>query len=304
MASHSKPVLARSLEAADVGEALYISRQGAVVRPWWLRLPRWAWVVALFGGGMLLAELLLATVGPAAWLVWMVLAVPITIVAAWRQRHVGRLRQAVALSVSGRLDEAYAVLSALERRRLSPRVRLATEMRLGAVTWQRGALEEAKVHLDRAIESHRRGVEHVLARFMRAELSAVQGDIDDARRRESELAELAGLFHGDLFTACRQSLALVIAFHGNDPDGLPDRDTLYIWAKEALARTRFGGMLVTLSWAFARRGDAEMAQHLLQEAPARLTNEHLAKTHPRVQAYLERVGHSTEDLRSLPPTRA
>lgn len=154
-----------------------------------------------------------------------------TMVAAWRQRHVGELRQAVVLYTNGRLDEAHALLSAVEKRRLSPRVRLATEMRLGAVSWQRGGLEEAKIHLDRAIGGdQRRGIDHTLARFTRAELSAVQGDLDDARRRAAELAELPELPPGDAMTMVRQSLALVIAFHADDPGSLPDDDTIHLHA--------------------------------------------------------------------------
>lgn len=47
--------------------------------------------------------------------------------------------------------------------------------------------------------------------------------------------------------------------------------TLHQWAREALGRTGFGQILVSLAWAFDRRGDEAMARHLLAEAPARAT---------------------------------
>ena len=79
-----------------------------------------------------------------------------------------------------------------------------------------------------------------------------------------------------------QATELKIAADADAPDALPDNDTLHGWARAALGRTRFGEMLVALAWAFHRRGDDDMARHLLAEAPSRIPRSSLEKTSPRV----------------------
>jgi hypothetical protein len=46
-------------------------------------------------------------------------------------------------------------------------------------------------------------------------------------------------------------------------------------------------MLVTLAWAFHRRGDDDMARHLLGEAPSRTPRSTLPATAPRLHAWAE-----------------
>ena len=76
-----------------------------------------------------------------------------------------------------------------------------------------------------------------------------------------------------------------IAAEADKPDVLPDDDTLHRWARSALGRTKFGELLVSLAWAFDRRGDDDMARHLLAEAPSRIPRWSLDKTAPRLNAW-------------------
>jgi hypothetical protein len=82
-----------------------------------------------------------------------------------------------------------------------------------------------------------------------------------------------------------QGTELKIAADADAPDALPDDNALHGWARAALGRSRFGDMLVSLAWAFHRRGDDDMARHLLAEAPSRITRSSLPRTSPRLHAW-------------------
>jgi len=82
-----------------------------------------------------------------------------------------------------------------------------------------------------------------------------------------------------------QGTELKIAVEADAPDTLPDDDTLHRWARAALGRSRFGELLVSLAWAFHRRGDDDMARHLLAEAPSRIPRWSLRETSPRLDAW-------------------
>jgi hypothetical protein len=79
----------------------------------------------------------------------------------------------------------------------------------------------------------------------------------------------------------------MIAFHAGDARRLPDDEELYDWAKAALRTSRFGVSVALLAWAFAERGDAEMAGHMLREAPTRLATEFLPESAPRLSKWLD-----------------
>jgi hypothetical protein len=90
--------------------------------------------------------------------------------------------------------------------------------------------------------------------------------------------------YGQLMT---HGVQLDLAFHADVPGSLPDDAALHEWARAALARTAFGLLLVQLAWAFHRRGDDDMARHLLAESSSRLPNgdAELRLATPRVAAW-------------------
>ncbi len=274
-----KLVPASSLASARPGEVLFVDRQGRVRQP-----PARATVYAISTtiGGVL---------GAAVVLTKSVLVGVVPVVALWvwvlrRERWARPLRTACRLLASRRHDEAAAAFTALEGRRLPAKVRAMLDVRVGILAWRRGALDEAAARLDRAAAVLGPDpIDGRHARFARAELAAVAGDLDRARRMQ---AELAGGPTTELWELHRQSLALVVAFHADDPSLLPDDDALYEWAKAALGRSRFGAMLVSLAWAFGRRGHDDMARHLLDEAPARLDGDDLELFYPKLGAWYAR----------------
>jgi hypothetical protein len=78
---------------------------------------------------------------------------------------------------------------------------------------------------------------------------------------------------------------LFLGFCRNDASRLPD--DLHPWARAALQTNVFGGNLVLLSWAYDRRGDADMAGHLLRESESRLERWHLDRTFPAVWRWVQ-----------------
>jgi hypothetical protein len=287
----NKLVPARSLASAEVGQVLYIDRTGDVLGPGRLRTR--AAAVGLAAGGIAATGGLLYgfMFGPAAGIG---LTAAIAALVFWRSRHLRPFRAAVALLAAGQRDEGYAALLALESKSLSPRLRDAVAARLAAAAWLRGALDEAAQRYDRLLPRLARGrkaTEYWLCGFQRAQLAAAQGDLERARRMQDELRSAP---RGQIFELMEQSLALTVAFYADTPAVLPDDETLHGWVRAALGRTRFGGMLVTLSWAFHRRGDAGLAAHLLAEAPARLEGAFLADTFPKVQAWLDEHAEQTD----------
>ena len=82
-------------------------------------------------------------------------------------------------------------------------------------------------------------------------------------------------------------------------DRLPDDSELYEWAKAALRTSRFGVSVVLLAWAFRKRGDEDMAGHMLREAPARLETEFLAECAPKLAAWLAAQPPPSDDAVAL-----
>jgi tetratricopeptide (TPR) repeat protein len=132
------------------------------------------------------------------------------------------------------------------------------------------------------------------AEMLRAALLASLGQLDEARRQRDAVAAQIEAWEaqrrrprGEIHDVALQALDLSIAFHADTPERLPDDQILHDWARAALLRNQFGGMLVYLAWAFDRRGDADMARHLLSEAPARMPRSSLAAEAPRLQAWAD-----------------
>jgi tetratricopeptide (TPR) repeat protein len=276
--------LARSLKAATVGEVMALDERGDVVDPKRSRLQgARLWLGATAIGGLGWASV--ATLGGAAFLGPAFLVGCLGLM-AWESRRLGELKRAIALAAAGRRDEAAAAFAALEGRRAAPPLRATIDYWLGSLAWQKGDLVEAERRLEAALavtaSSRRLDVLRWIIEFSRAQLFAVKGEIEKAKRVR---AELEAAPDGEYFRLARMLTDLTIAFHRDSPDGLPD--DLHEWAREALEMNRFGHGLVLLSWAYAARGDQDMAAHLLREAPDRLEASFLPESDPALNTWME-----------------
>jgi tetratricopeptide (TPR) repeat protein len=276
--------LARSLKDATVGEVMALDERGDVVDPRRSRLQSVRlWVGASAIGVVGWASV--ATLGGAALLGPAFFAACLGLM-AWESRRLGDLKRAIALAAAGRRDEAAAAFAELEGRRAAPPLRGTIDYWLGTLAWQKGDLVEAERRLEAALavaaSSRRLDVLRWIIEFSRAQLFAVKGELDKAVRVRTELAAAPD---GDYFRLARMLTDLTIAFHRGSADGLPD--DLHDWAREALEMNRFGHGLVLLSWAYAARGDEDMAAHLLREAPDRLEASFLPECDPKLHAWME-----------------
>ena len=213
------------------------------------------------------------------------------------------MRSALADVAACRWEAAHSALLALERkrspagRRPTAQVMLATlESLLGQPQQALDRIERAQAALAKLRESSR--VLRCQATAVRAAALATLERFDDARRARDQLVREAAVAaggsdrpRGDYLDMLVQATELKIAADADTPDALPDDDTLHRWARAALGRTRFGEMLVCLAWAFHRRGDDDMARHLLTEAPSRIPRSSLETTSPRLHAWAKERAH-------------
>jgi hypothetical protein len=289
--------LARSLAEAAPGEALMIGARGQTLGPRqvaMIKLGPWA------------------TAGAAAavaGLAWGVLFSPLAGVVAtiatgaltrFQLRHWPALRTAVALSAAYRWEEAHSALLALEQKKLPRAHRESVQVSLGALDALLGRPEAALHRLD-AVLSCLSGSSKSDRIFNRWRAAAVRGGVlaglgrlDEARRQRDELAgeitareARSGRPRGDFLEMLLQSVQLRVAFEADAPGELPDDATLHQWARHLLGCTQFGETLVSLAWAFHRRGDDDMARHLLAEAPSRSPRSSLPTAAPRLHAWAQ-----------------
>jgi tetratricopeptide (TPR) repeat protein len=273
---------ARSVAGAKPGEMLVVDRRGNLVSPGaqalraiggWSLMAGAVGAIALVYGAMFGA---VAGVGASVATAGFV---------AYRMRHWPALRQANALLVANRWEEARERFAALDQRRLPAAWRPHVRAKLAVVDYLLGDLEGALRRADQLVATVP-GASLIgwQARFLRAGALAHLGRIAAARSARDQLSTAPD---SELFELMGQSLELAIAFEADAPGELPDDDTLHDWARAALGRTQFGDLLVSLAWAFEARGDVEMARHLLAEASSRIPRDSLPAVAPRLHAWAE-----------------
>jgi hypothetical protein len=292
---HPRP--ARSVAEAAPGEMIYIDRRAEVIGP------RRLLAMKVGGWTMLGGTVLASGILYGFWfspLVGVAVAGAVGGFAWFRLRHWPAFRTAIALMAAYRWEEGHAALLALERKSLSASWRRQVQIGLAALEVLLGQPETALGRLDRAREQLRgssRGYAMLTrwrAASIRAGVLARLGRLDEARQQRDELvAEIAawekrrGRPRGEILDIYVQSAQLTVAFEADAPGELPDDETLHKWARAALARTKFGELLVGLAWAFHRRGDSDMALHLLAESASRIVRPSLPVTAPRLHAWAE-----------------
>ncbi len=274
-----------SLDTAKPGEVLLLDDQGRVLGPKAMRrasVVGWGVVGSVVGIG---AGAVGVLVSPIAGV--LVGAVTMGFL-VWQLRHGREFQRALALASAGRRDEAYAIVTTLEGRQLGNQFPPFIDYLAGKLEWQRGNFDAALGRYERALgalarmRGRGRGM-YWICTFDRVQLLAAMDRLADARAARAELEEAP---RGDYFAMELALTDLMIAFHAGDVALLPPDEELFEWAKAALRTSRFGASVVLLAWAFGARGEADMAEHLLREAPARLETEFLPQTAPKLDAWL------------------
>ena len=292
----SRLPVARSLADAAPGEMVIVNRHGQSLttrQATRSTVASWAIIIASpVAVGFIYGALLSPLVGVVA-------GAALQLVTFFRLRHWPAMRGAIAHAVASQWEDAHAALLDLEKKRLPAHQRVTAQVLLAALEELLGQPQQAIDRLDRvhADLSTWRTRSHVLrcqAASLKAEALATLGRLDEARRARDELVREAaaatgapGRARGDYLEMIVQGAELKIAVEADTPDALPDDNTLHLWARAALGRSRFGEMLVSLAWAFHRRGDDDMARHLLAEAPSRIPRSSLPQTSPRLHAFAQ-----------------
>ena len=289
-----KAQIARSLDTAQKGELVYLNARGQVVSKTGMRVRQvflWTWVVACwtYAGSMVgVTSGALAGVG--------VVLVGVAFTARYLI-YTPAIRHGNALVANHRWDEALAAFDALEKRRMPRALKRSVSAAIGELLAATGRHEEGLVRIDAELARQRRAWTRIAKlkrwrlQMVRASVLARLGRIEEARRQRDEAqakakpATLASEY-GQMLT---HSVALDIAFHADAPADLPDDTVLHGWARGALARTAFGVIVVELAWAFHRRGDDDMARHLLAESTSRMSarGEELRRGYPRLAAWAD-----------------
>jgi len=294
-AKPARLVVARSLAAAAPGETVFVDQRGQSLSPRQVTTMKavfWTFMVAAGAlVGVLYADLFSPTVG-------VITAVAAELLAISRMRHWPAYRGAMAQAAAYQWEDARVALLALEAKRLPAGYRQPVQVVLAELDALLGQPQAAVDRLARTQTKRARwrGYGSRLLRcqaaWVRAGALATLGRFDEARRARDDLVEEAAAMtgasdrrRGDYLEMLVQLTELAIAAAADTPDALPDPDTLHQWARAALGRTRFGELLVSLAWAFHRRGDDDMARHLLAEAPSRIPRWSLDRTSPRLDAW-------------------
>jgi hypothetical protein len=289
-----KAQIARSVATARKGELIYLDTRGRVVSKLGLRVryaAMWTWAAACWTyAGVSVGWVSGALAGAGVVLFGMAATARYMIYAP-------AIRRANALLANHRREEASAAFLALEKRRLPRAIRRSVSAAIGSLDVCLGRPEQGLVRIDAALAQLRRPwfsirrLQRWRLSMVRASVLALLGRHEEARRQRDDAQakihpRVLASDYGQLLT---QSVALDLAFHADTPETLPNDAVLHEWARAALARTVFGMLLVELAWAFHRRGDDDMARHVLAESASRLPNgpDELRQAAPRLAAWAE-----------------
>jgi hypothetical protein len=297
----SRLAIARSLADAAPGELVALNRRGQTMTPRQVTAMKAASWTTLVACGAFVGVLYGNLFSPLAGVI---AGIGLELVMLFKMRHWPAFRAAMAQAAASRWEAAYSALLDLERKRLPPGQRGTAQVMLAALESLLGRPQQAldrvaRVRSDRSRQRRATRIQRCQLAAIRAGALATLGRFDEAWQARDELVREAAAAtgganrpRGDYIDMLVQSIELQIAAAADRPEALPDDDTLHQWARSALGRTKFGEMLVSLAWVFHRRGDDDMARHLLSEAPSRIARATLGTTSPRLAAWAKETARA------------
>lgn len=275
--------LARSLNEAGPRTFVYVDSKGRVRSPVRYKaiqaLGYSALATIVVGSAAVYASLF----GPMGVLVGVVFAM----VAGRSLMITSQINRAALLSSHDRLDEAELILRRLLKRRvLARRLRALVHHNLGAVATRRGDHREALAELRLAVGMYQaawRRSPH-LRSCQYGEVIALcnLGQADEAHGRLLALREEP---EGDYLQVKHWTTDLYVSFCRGE-DRL-EEGALWDRAQRALRITSSAALLGLCAWGYQRKGDTDMAWHLLREAYDRLEGVPLRRTMPPLWRWME-----------------
>ena len=206
------------------------------------------------------------------------------------ERRRRRLGQAATLIGKGRLIEAEALCREVLGGRGGARALMAAAHHdLSVIATRRGDQEEALLHLRAAIRlahsAWRRSVQVEVLAYQEIRLLVALGRVGEARARMQARGDEP---EGDYLRLLHATAELAVCFGEN----VPPRDEDVLWERSRAALRISQGAVELLglcAWAFDRRGDGDMADHLAGEARERAEAEDRAAL-PALWAWIDQRG--------------
>jgi hypothetical protein len=274
-----QPKVVYSLQSARPGDLLSLDRQGRVRSRAEVRRTTAFGVfrLGLVGGfvGLLWAGLAGSAV---AGIVAGAATSALLLLRARRTRRA--LTRASGLLASARLTEARVAIEALSRRALDAGSRFARDYLDYLADWMMGERASALAKCQRL---HQGSPGRGRVTCDRVWLLAVAGRGQEARAAFESAPRLT---QGEWAGLRRVGAELRLAFLEDELPSTFDNERLHHWARAVLATSLFGPLCALLAWAFDKRGDAEMAEHMLEETPARLGRSSLEHLDPPLAAWV------------------
>jgi len=267
--------LADDLQSAKPRQLVYVDRQGRVQSARRYRTMNrlgYGMIFAVSSGALVLYGMALGLGGVA-------IAAGAVGVGVLPWIHYRRLSRGVAHLVRDELDQAEALFQKVAGGSLASRqMRACALHNLGAVATRRQQFETALDWQQRARALFRRIRRKPVHAHM-ADLATVHslielGRLDGAEALLAEIRET--LPEGEYLQVQRWSAEVYLAMVGGSHQ-LSD-DELHVRARTALQITSAVGLLLLLSWAYWKSGDADQAGHLMGQAFDRPEGLHLVET--------------------------
>jgi len=269
--------IADKLTSLQADQQVYIDRDGRVVDRKFRRRR-----YAVYFGGLGAACTIALVLNPAFGLVYTgVLGAMV----ARRFRRAAQVERIPRLIRAQRFEEAERELAALEQR---------GQRAFGAygrclIACHRGQLDAALAEARRCEgltrDRPRFQTLHWNAQFLLASLLLEQGLFGEG---EAAVEAAMKAPDGEYYATLKLGLAVLRAFVTDQPESLGSDDELHDRVRVALRYNHDGMTVALLGWAYERRGDADMAAHMVAEAPARFLwgAELIERMHPRVWTWL------------------
>lgn len=256
------PAMAKDLASARPDQLIAIDRKGDVQSPARYRWRARAWYASILGLLGLLNLNVWFGFGPLA----LVFAGPFTLWAGhalWRARQLKLVSELVR---DRRLEEAEREAQTVANSRLLPRAYRGIALSsLSTIARYRGDHELALERIRRARTMLRsRSIHRRISDFGEVVILVNLDRLEEAR---TTLAQRRDGPDGEVFrlNAITAELYLALA----EGHHAFEEDQLHAWGRYGLGLTLGAALLALVGWAFAQRGDADMAEHLLTEAADR-----------------------------------
>jgi hypothetical protein len=280
-----RDTFAKDLATARPGEIVAVDGKGRMVTPRRIRKAQVVGAVlgiAIASTAMAIGSLAGGFVGMTVG-AFVVLGVSFAVTMRWASAA-KRLRAVNAHIFAGRRDDARAELARFGETRNRGLVEASRRACEGSVAYAFGEHADAVAHFENALALTTAPRHQLFRDTLHLAIASALAPTDLATAR-AHRKQVRGGHDAGIYVLAEITTDLVIAFETDKTDELPGDDVLHDRARVALEFHHSAATLVGLAWAFASRGDREMAEHLLDNVDDRSDAAYLGDAYPRLAAW-------------------